>query len=95
MDQDMNLDLARLDVSLARLSLLVTEAVEYRCIHVGFLAHRLSIAIYADCLTMGAGAVYGMVQVDVAMSRLRAAEVVAQDARVVDKTDLPTILERP
>lgn len=90
----MSLDLARLDVSLARLSLLVTEAVEYQCTHVGFLAHRLSIHIYAESLTMGPSAVYAMVQVDVAMSRLRAAGAVPPDARVVDKTDLPTLLER-
>ncbi len=89
----MSLDLARLDVSLARLSLLVTEAVEYKCTHVGRLAHVLSIHIYTEALTIGPAAVYAMVRVDIAMTRLKAVHVVPDEARVVDPTDLPTVIE--
>lgn len=89
----MSLDLARLDVSLDRLASLVTEAVEYRCTHVGRLAHVLSIHIYAEALTMGPAAVYAMVRVDIAMTRLKAAHTVPAEARVVDPGDLPTVME--
>ena len=93
MVQDMSLDLARLDISLARLALLVTEAVEYQCTDVGRLAHVVSIHTYAEALTIGPDAVYAMVRVDIAMTRLKAVHAVPDEARVVNPTDLPTVIE--